>query len=79
MHYILRTLTNNLLYQEISNDSLRDEILSMVEENKCLNRMMATKMRIMTEHIEARTARVVSNLQASMETPMIIMDGVGPN
>ena len=79
LHYILCTLTNNLLDQESSNGSLRDEILSMVEENKCPNRMMATKMRIMTQHIEASIARVVSNLQASMETTMLITDYVAPN
>ena len=79
LHYILCALTNKLLDQESSNSSLQDEILSVVEENKCLNWLMATKMRIMTKHIKASTARVVSNLQGSMETPMIITDDVGPN
>ena len=45
--WILHTLTKKMLIRENVNGSLEEDILKLVEDNKRINRLMATKMRIM--------------------------------
>ena len=74
LHWVLKTLTRRLLSDELFSLMEFEENLNFDKDQRRLNKLMATKMVIMENHLDAKNNRLSVTPRTSIDTPIIIDD-----